>query len=253
MATAWKKVPFLRWSFWRMAIGMRHLLREWQVGDGREERLARYVAEHARRGDPADVLRIIDQYGYEESFLINVGDEKGRILDDAIRRAQPKRILELGAYCGYSALRMAIAAPGARVTSVEFSAANAAIARGIWDHAGAGDRITAVVGSIGDRGRTLRALREEHGFFEKSLDFVFIDHDKDAYVPDLHAILREGWLRPGSIVVADNVKFPGAPEYRRYMKENEGSVWRTTEHESHVEYQSVIKDLVLVSELIGDR
>ena len=103
MATAWKKVPFLRWSFWRMAIGIRHLLREWQVGDGREERLARYVAERARRGDAADVLRVIDQYGYEESFLINVGDEKGRIVDDAIVRSQPKRILELGAGTGLPA------------------------------------------------------------------------------------------------------------------------------------------------------
>ena len=78
-----------------------------------------------------------------------------------------------------------------------------------------------------------------------------MDHDKNAYLPDLRLILNERWLRPGALVVADNVKFPGAPEYRAYMTENEGTVWRTTEHETHVEYQSVIKDLVLVSELIA--
>src|SRR4051794_18881669 len=111
----WKKrVPFLRWSFWRMAFGMKHLLREWQVGDGREERLAKYVVEHARRSDPADVIRVIDEFCYNQSLLINVGDEKGRILDDALRRAQPNRVLELGTYCGYSAVRMAAAAPAAR-------------------------------------------------------------------------------------------------------------------------------------------
>ena len=41
MTSTWgKKVPFLRWSFWRMLIGMKHLLKDWQVGDGREEKAA---------------------------------------------------------------------------------------------------------------------------------------------------------------------------------------------------------------------
>jgi hypothetical protein len=33
-----KPVPFLRWSFLTMMLRGRHLLREWQVGDGRERR-----------------------------------------------------------------------------------------------------------------------------------------------------------------------------------------------------------------------
>jgi catechol O-methyltransferase len=35
------------------------------------------------------------------------------------------------------------------------------------------------------------------------------------------------------------------------MIQNEGTRWRTIEHETHVEYQSVIKDLVLVSEYLA--
>ena len=35
------------------------------------------------------------------------------------------------------------------------------------------------------------------------------------------------------------------------MAENEGKCWRTIEHETHVEYQSVIKDVVLVSEYLA--
>jgi catechol O-methyltransferase len=31
------------------------------------------------------------------------------------------------------------------------------------------------------------------------------------------------------------------------MKENEGRSWRSTEHKTHAEYQTLIKDLVLES------
>lgn len=241
----------MRWSFLRMMFGMKHLMTEWQVGDGREARLADYVVERARQGDAADVIRVIDEYGYNESFLINVGDEKGLILDAAVARARPELILELGTYCGYSALRMAVAAPSARIVSIEFNEANAQIARRILEHAGVGERVTIVVGTLGDGGATVDALCNSHGFDTGVIDLAFIDHDKDAYLPDLQLILDNGWLHYGSLVVADNVKMPGAPEYRAYMREKEGKFWRTVEHETHVEYQSVIKDLVLVSQYLG--
>jgi catechol O-methyltransferase len=230
---------------------MKRLTTEWQVGDGREARLAEYVLSRARRGDPADVIRVIDEYCYKQSFLINVGDEKGRILDAAVADAKPARVLELGTYCGYSALRMAVAAPSAKIASIEFNAANAEIARRIHTHAGVSGRVTIVVGSLGDGGRTIDVLKKEHGFGAGSVDLVFIDHDKSVYLSDLRLILEQGWLRPGASVVADNVKFPGAPEYRAYMTENQGKSWRTIEHETHVEYQSVIKDLVLVSKYLA--
>ena len=251
MESSWRKIPFLRWSFWRMLFSMKHLVTEWQVGDGREARLAEYVVKKAKAGDIADVIRVIDEYGYKESYLINVGDEKGLILDAAVVSVKPQRILELGTYCGYSALRMAKAAPSAQIFSVEFNADNAQIARRIFDHAGVGARITVVVGTLGDGGKTLGTLRDEQGFRKGSVDLLFIDHDKNAYLPDLKRILDEGWLRSGAIAVADNVKFPGAPEYHAYMRQNEGKLWRTQEHETHIEYQNVIKDLVLVSEYLA--
>ena len=139
----------------------------------------------------------------------------------------------------------------ARLYSIEFSADNAAIARRVLDHAGVGDRVTIVVGTLGDGGATIAALEDEYGFAPGSVEFVFLDHDKDAYLPDLERILERGWLRPGAVVVADNVRFPGAPKYRERMREAEGREFRTTEHETHVEYQTLIKDLVLESEYVA--
>lgn len=235
-----------------MLIGMRNLTRNWQVGDGREEAMAAHVVAHARPEDVDDAIRVIDEFCATRSVMMNVGDEKGAILDLAVQRAAPTLLLELGTYCGYSGLRMARVMPAeARLYSIEYNPANAEIARRIWSHAGVGDRLTVVVGALGDGGATIERLRREFGFTDGAVDFVFVDHDKSAYLPDIKLILGERWLHPGSIVVADNVKFPGAPTYRAYMRAAAGKTWRTVEHNTHVEYQSFLKDLVLESEYLG--
>lgn len=247
-----RRMPLLRWSVVRMMVGMKRLTKEWQVGDGREAAMAEYVLANARPGDVDDAIRKVDEFCYSQAVMINVGDEKGELLDAAIRRANPRRLLELGTYCGYSALRTARAMPeGAHLYSLEFNPANAEIARRILAHAGVDDRVTVLVGTLGDGGKTIAALEQEHGFTPGSLDFVFLDHDKDAYLPDLERILGRGWLRPGAIAVADNVRFPGAPQYREHMREREGREWRTIEHDAHLEYQSLVKDVVLESEYLG--
>ncbi|MBX9639020.1 MAG: O-methyltransferase [Mycobacteriaceae bacterium] len=246
-----RRIPLLRWSVWRMAAGARNITRTGQIGDGREAAAVDYVVNNARAGDIDDVLAAIDRFAYEKSMLINVGDEKGQLLDAAVRRANPSVALELGTYVGYGALRIARAAPKAKVYSVELAEANAANARRIWAHAGVGDRVTCVVGTIGDGGGTLDALANDHGFTSGTIDFLFLDHDKDAYLNDLTGIMGRGWLHPGTIAVADNVRVPGAPQYRAYMREQQGKTWNTTEHKTHLEYQSMVSDLVLESEYLG--
>ena len=212
----------LRWSVLRAGMGVRNFTKTGQLGDGRETAVAEFVVAHARQGDINDVLAKMDQYSYDKSFLVSVGDEKGKLLDAAVRRANPRLALELGTYCGYGALRIAAAAPSARILSVELSPANADVAQRIWSHAGVADRITCVVGTIGDDGVTLDRLQADYGCTSAGVDFLFIDHDKNAYLTDLLAIIKRGWLKPGAVILADNVGFPGAPEYRAYMREHQG-------------------------------
>ncbi|KKW63710.1 SAM-dependent methyltransferase, partial [Mycolicibacterium elephantis] len=109
-----QKVPFLRWSVWRFALGLPGMVKTGQIGDGREQACAAFVEQNARQGDVDDVLSAIDDFAYNKSMLMNVGDEKGALLDAAVRRADPRLVLELGTYCGYGALRLARAAPAAR-------------------------------------------------------------------------------------------------------------------------------------------
>ena len=234
-----------------MVLGMRHLTTHWQVGDGREQALADFVVAEARPDDLDAAIAAVDRFCYQRSVMMNVGDEKGAILDEAVRKVRPRRLLEVGTYCGYSALRTIRAMPGeAHLFCVELSPANAEIATRILGHAGVSDRATIVVGTLGD-GRTPAVLESQHGFEPASVDLVFLDHDKAAYLADLRLVEARGWLHPGSVVVADNIRIPGAPEYRAYMRAEEGRRWRTAEHRTHVEYQTLLRDVVLESEYLG--
>jgi len=246
-----RRLPMLRWSMIRAAVGNRNFSTTGQLGDGREAAAADFVVAHARPGDAADALAKLDEFSYRKSFLVSIGDEKGRLLDAAVRRSAPRLAVELGTYCGYGALRIAASAPAATVVSVELAEANAEVARRIWAHAGLGDRVSCVVGTISDGGTTLARLENEYGCGAGAVDLLFIDHDKNAYLADLESIVGRGWLHPGSMVVADNVGIPGAPKYRQYMREQQNRRWRTVEHRTHVEYQTLLPDLVLESEYLG--
>lgn len=73
---------------------------------------------------------------------MNLGDVKGAIADRAINETQPKLLMELGGYCGYSAVRFGRLLrqwPGACIFSIEFNPEFAAIARQIIQFAGLGE------------------------------------------------------------------------------------------------------------------
>jgi catechol O-methyltransferase len=55
---------------------------------------------------------------------------------------------------------------------------------------------------------------KSHGAF----DFIFIDHSGYRYLPDLLELEKLGGIKKSTIVVGDNILFPGAPEYLQYFK-----------------------------------
>ena len=40
------------------------------------------------------------------------------------------------------------------------------------------------------------------------------------------------------------------PRHRAYLRERQDQSWRTVEHEAHLEYQTLIKDLMLESDYL---
>jgi len=62
--------------------------------DGREVELLHFVYGHKDiekiRGSPQNVLAAIDEYGRTKKYLMNVGEDKGRIVTDLIAEVKPK-------------------------------------------------------------------------------------------------------------------------------------------------------------------
>uniref|UniRef100_H2YJS7 catechol O-methyltransferase n=1 Tax=Ciona savignyi TaxID=51511 RepID=H2YJS7_CIOSA len=96
-----------------------------------------HISKVATRGDVMSVIDAIDRYGYDVQGTMNVGDIKGEILDRCVQEAAPKNVLELGTYCGYSAIRMArLLKEGAMVYTVEANPEFAAVAQKVISFAG---------------------------------------------------------------------------------------------------------------------
>jgi len=65
--------------------------------DGREIELLHFVYSHNNldkiRGSPKEVLAAIDEFGRTKKYLMNVGDEKGRIVCDLITEVAPNTMV----------------------------------------------------------------------------------------------------------------------------------------------------------------
>ncbi|NXA39105.1 COMT methyltransferase, partial [Eudromia elegans] len=157
----------------------------------------------------------------------------GKILDKTVEEVNPSIVLELGTYCGYSAVRIArLLKAGARLLTVEFNPEFAAIAKQMIEFAGVQDKVNILEGPSEE---IIPQLKKKHEV--DTLDFVFLDHWKDRYSPDTILLQECNLLRKGTVLLADNVICPGAPEFLKYIRNNPR--FQCTNYPSHLEYMAV--------------
>ena len=133
------------------------------------------VRKNAIKNSPESILKIIDNYAYKKTFLMNIGDQKGEILEEAIRDSQATNILELGVYLGYSTIRILNNLNDvSKLTSIE---ANEEFARIAKEHIEISGLSKNHLLKVGKSSELIPRLKEQY-------DFVFIDHWKDLYLKD---------------------------------------------------------------------
>ncbi|CAE8637386.1 unnamed protein product [Polarella glacialis] len=183
----------------------------------RELALLRYVLEAAQPGSPAAVAEAFDAFGRNlgssGSWAKFAGGSKATALLAAVRAGPPADqsdtfgVLEIGTYCGNSALRLAAALPGVRVTTLELDPILVAIARTLVAFAGLCGAIDVWTGhSALLIPRLKRRLVERFPTLQGRPCFsaIFMDrwgYDKDFALIQEHELLQEA----GGVLVADNV------------------------------------------------
>eukprot|EP00435_Cladocopium_sp_Y103_P072005 s192_g39.t1 len=199
------------------------------------------------------VIDLVDDYGWNRGFLINVGDVKGEVVEDTLQArvqsgAPVKLVLELGTFVGYGTLRLARqlnATKGVELITVDPDVMAYTISSSLYEQAGVREQISMKTDYSYN---VFQELKDQ----QKKIDFLFIDHVKQLYLSDLKLALQMDLLAPGCVVVADNILAPGAPDYKEYMLTGEGSkIFQTEVHRLHVEYWRSFPDEVTVSKYLG--
>eukprot|EP00534_Pseudo-nitzschia_fraudulenta_P004905 CAMPEP_0201117280 /NCGR_PEP_ID=MMETSP0850-20130426/1276_1 /ASSEMBLY_ACC=CAM_ASM_000622 /TAXON_ID=183588 /ORGANISM="Pseudo-nitzschia fraudulenta, Strain WWA7" /LENGTH=304 /DNA_ID=CAMNT_0047381531 /DNA_START=60 /DNA_END=977 /DNA_ORIENTATION=+ len=228
----------------------RHISEVGNYGDEREFYASRYVLEHAPPNDPDAVIGALEEFDVRWTML-HLGREKGEFLDRAVedvvserwkatgqrgtmqREDGPRvRALEIGAYIGYSAIRIGriLAAEGgfgSTLLSVEQNEDNAGYAKVHVEYSGLGETVTVLRSRIencfdDDESSSTEAgatgvTDETTGNNNRPYDFVFLDHRKPFYLRDLKLLESRGVIDSDvTTVVADNV---GSLEHVRNREE----------------------------------
>jgi len=151
-----------------------------------------YATAHSTSA--TDVLRRLgEETATRDDAEMSVGPLEGAFLRFLVALKQPRRVLEIGVFTGWSSIEMATALPpGASIVACDVDPETTAIAKRYAEEAGVADRIDY---RVGDAFETIASL-------EGPFDLVFLDAWKVDYIRYYEAVLPK--LAADGVIVADN-------------------------------------------------
>ena len=163
-----------------------------------DQKLVEYVCAHSEK-EPKLL------YELNRETHINVlqprmlsGHFQGRVLSMISHMVQPKNVLEIGTYTGYSALCFAEGlAEGGKIITIDKNEELEELVQTYVEKAGLSNSISCV---IGDAMGIIPTLKEE-------FDMVFIDADKSNYINYYNLVFDK--VRKGGYIIIDNVLWSG--------------------------------------------
>ena len=182
-----------------------------------------YVSSKARRNDPKSVLKAMDAF-WKFYPTYNVGGVKQKILREVEREYKPIRMIEFGTFLGYSAIATmdeskengSFDDPEFLLVCVEAEALHADVAIALLQYAGFDEsKVKVITGSANASIPEVKRMLKG-----QAADQVFMDHCKPCLKPDLVSLEEAGMVKKGTVVVADNVIYPGAPDFLAYLDAN---------------------------------
>ena len=144
---------------------------------------------------PAEIAAYTNQHPHAQMLS---GHVQGKILEMLSCLLQPKKILEIGTFTGYSALCLAKGLqPGGELHTIELREEDANTAKNFFSNSLHNKKIVLHVGNAVDIIPTL----------QQAWDIVFIDADKTGYIDYYELTLPH--VKQNGLIIADNVLFHG--------------------------------------------
>jgi caffeoyl-CoA O-methyltransferase len=142
-------------------------------------------------------ISVFTSQHHREPHMLS-GHVQGKLLQMISHLLQPRRILEIGTFTGYSALCLASGlVPDGVLHTIELREADAQLARHFFDRSLYGSKIISHQGAAAEIIPTLN----------ETWDLVFIDADKTGYVEYFNLVLPA--VRQNGFILADNIFFHG--------------------------------------------
>ena len=162
------------------------------------EKLDNYVVAHSQK-EP-ELLQQLSRETWQKVLAPRMlsGHFQGRVLSMLSKLINPKNVLEIGTYTGYSALCLAEGIqPKGQLHTIDTNEELYDLQRRYFDKSGFGNQI------IQYTGNAINIIPK----IDKTFDLVFIDADKQNYPNYLEIILQK--LKSGSVILSDNVLWTG--------------------------------------------
>lgn len=191
-----------------------------------------YVVAHSQQ-EP-ELLQKLTRETYQKILQPRMlsGAFQGRILSMISKLINPKNILEIGTYTGYSALCLAEGMqPNGELHTIDINEELVDFQRKYFDQSDYGKQIHQHLGQATAIIPTLKT----------SFDLVFIDADKPNYVNYFHTIISK--MNPGGIILSDNVLWSG--KVLEPLKPNDESTRVLLEYNALLNKDSRIETVLL--------
>ncbi|MDB4402000.1 O-methyltransferase [Algibacter sp.] len=162
------------------------------------ENLDDYVVSHSE--NEPELLQELNRETYQKILQPRMlsGQYQGRILSMFSKLVNPKNILEIGTYTGYSALCLAEGMQSNGVLhTIDVNEELVDFQRKYFDKSGYGKQIHQYLGNA------LEIIPK----LDTTFDLVFIDADKENYSNYFNVIIDK--LNTGGIIISDNVLWSG--------------------------------------------
>ncbi|OLQ81829.1 hypothetical protein BIT28_23415 [Photobacterium proteolyticum] len=167
-----------------------------------DDQLNKYISKHNDQDD--ELLKELREVTYQKTGRkMMISPDQAQFFRTLLACLQPRKILEVGVFTGYSSTVMARVIPdSARIVACDISEEWTAIAKEYWLTAGVDHKVSL---KLGNANLTLSELIEKGN--KSTFDMAFIDADKISYDDYFEKAIK--LLKPKGIIIIDNVLWKG--------------------------------------------